>query len=1067
MQRRPCAAFDAVSVVVRIRPEGDPSLHLTHCGEPSESGECSLRVSAPPEGFDDNDCGGAGGGGGGGSRTPGKPSRSSSRTPSKGTSASSSTPWKTPRRPAAKNFAFDAVLDGQVDNAAAFETCAPLVSSALDGINGTIFAYGSTGSGKTHSMMGGGGDPGVIPRAVAMLFDEIGRRGATVEGDPSTEAGHGVEYEVRLSFVELYNNRFRDLLHQQPGRKGISRRHSETSTASSSSSSSSSSGSGSGGGGGAKPFLGDAPASLEIKRDRHGMSLQGSDTLRQRVDSAAEAMALVDAGKRARVTAETALNGASSRSHAILCLNVASTDGATGASRRAKLYIIDLAGSEQLAASADEKSDSTAAETLAINLSLTALANVLSALSKQGGNGNSSQQQPPQQELWLVPYRDSKLTHLLRDSLGGTARTVMLAHVRPTPAHHRQTLQTLAYAARARLIVAAPAAKLDMSGAVGGGKLSAAELARATEAAVAKATAGLRSELESAAAAHAAAQTTLSEQLGQRDERVAALEKEHVQLRRLADPHLFEQLSRMRAALDDTIAKASEDATFAAAELEAADAAAADARDQAAAKVKATALAAQEESRAHAGEALALRDECTGLATKLATLRDDGRSRGVALVAVQGELEATREAAAAAQEAQEAQRAKLEAQRDALVKRLTAAGGASDERAASVSVAAAKLGSQLAAAQQRCAELESLDADQRRLREFAGKGKARAEEESGRLGEELRQARARVAELEAESARLQKALGMAEAAATARAAEAKAAGAQLTEARVAAAAAEAAAATVRGIAEAATVAAAAAAAAAAAKTSPATATSAPAPVGAGGLLRGWSRSPLPSTPDEEEAAVSSPSPAPSARRSRRSSSTKKESSQKAAAGTKQPKKRSASASKAKKALVVQPEPVLEEVAEEEEAEEEEAEVPPPRKAVAAASTRKRSRVSAAVSILDDDDDDDDDQGGPAQAKPAAATKRPRRSTARKTSYAELADEEQLVRAPLSPCVVQPQAASTAVVEVGKGKAAPKRRKLMPKHAVAAGGVGSFLSGMKGRAMKAPKLKLVGGNKENA
>jgi hypothetical protein len=1037
---------DAVSVVVRIRPEGDPSLHLTHCGEPSESGECSLRVSAPPEGFDDNDYDGAGGGGGG-SRTPGKPSRSCSRTPSKGTSASSSTPWKTPRRPAAKNFAFDAVLDGQVDNAAAFETCAPLVSSALDGINGTIFAYGSTGSGKTHSMMGGGGDPGVIPRAVAMLFDEIGRRGATVEGDPSTEAGHGIEYEVRLSFVELYNNRFRDLLHQQPGRKGLSRRHSETSTASSSSSSS-----------GAKPFLGDTPAPLEIKRDRHGMSLQGSDTLRQRVDSAAEAMALVDTGKRARVTAETALNGASSRSHAILCLNVASTDGATGVSRRAKLYIIDLAGSEQLAASADEKSDSTAAETLAINLSLTALANVLSALSKQGGNGNSGNSSQPQQELWLVPYRDSKLTHLLRDSLGGTARTVMLAHVRPTPAHHRQTLQTLAYAARARLIVAAPAAKLDMSGAVGGGKLSAAELARATEAAVAKATASLRSELESAAAAHAAAQATLSEQLGQRDERVAALEKEHVQLRRLADPHLFEQLSRMRAALDDTIAKASEDAAFAAAELEAADAAAADAKDQAAAKLKATALAAQEESHKHAGEALVLRDECTGLATKLATLRDDGRSRGVALAALQGELEATREAAASAAAAQEAQRAKLEAQRDALVKRLTAAGGASDERAASVSVAAAKLASQLAAAQQRCAELESLDADQRRLREFAGKGKARAEEESGRLGEELQQARARVAELEAESARLQKALSMAEAAATARAAEAKAAGAQLTEARAAAAAAEAAAATARGIADAAT-----AAAAAAAKTASATATSAPAPpmsTSAGELLRGWSRSPLPSTPDEE--AASSPSPAPSARRSRRSSSTKKESSQKAAAGTKQPKKRSASASKAKKTLVVQPEPVLEEVAEEEEECEE---VPPLRKAVAAASTRKRSRVSAAVSILDDDDD----QGGTAQAKPAAATKRPRRSTARKTSYAELADEEQLVRAPLSPCVVQPQAASTAVVEAGKGKdkAAPKRRKLMPKHAVAAGGVGSFLSGMKGRAMKAPKLKLVGGNKENA
>ena len=203
--KKSCAP-DAVTVVVRIRPEGDPRDRLTECGEPSASGERWLRVCPPPQGYDDDEdmdgggggSGGGGGGGGGGSRTPGR----------KRGNASSSTPWKTPRRPAAKRFAFDGVIDSGDDgssssgggngNAAAFARCMPLIESALDGVNGTIFAYGSTGSGKTYTMQGDAEDPGVIPRAVAALYDEIGRRG-TIEGDPSTEPGMGTEFEVRSS----------------------------------------------------------------------------------------------------------------------------------------------------------------------------------------------------------------------------------------------------------------------------------------------------------------------------------------------------------------------------------------------------------------------------------------------------------------------------------------------------------------------------------------------------------------------------------------------------------------------------------------------------------------------------------------------------------------------------------------------------------------------------------------------------------------------------------------------------------------------------------------------------
>ena len=337
--------------------------------------------------------------------------------------------YKTPTRPRTRRFTYDKVYaEGADDHKNVYtDLVEPLVETVLSGRNGTVLAYGSTGSGKTHTIFGGSNgldeerETGVVFKLAERLF----------------EATQGEKAEIRLTFVELYNGAFRDLL---------------SGSASSTASSSSSSARG-------PRLLPPTPSrrtpglrryssvnfstrsrnepdeKIVMRQDRkRNVFLMGTKTLRTRVKTAEAALKLIRDGCKSRQMAATRLNARSSRSHSIITFEVHRNK------RVSKLRIVDLAGSERLSMTGVAHDPVALAETQSINLSLSTLASVLSILSK------------PDSESWLAPYRDSKLTMILRDSLGGNSRTVLLTHARQTPEHVQQTLVTLAFAARAKRI---------------------------------------------------------------------------------------------------------------------------------------------------------------------------------------------------------------------------------------------------------------------------------------------------------------------------------------------------------------------------------------------------------------------------------------------------------------------------------------------------------------------------------------------------------------------------------------------------------------------------------------
>ena len=290
-----------------------------------------------------------------------------------------------------------------------FEQAVPLVNAALEGANATIFAYGQTGSGKTHTMIGTDSTPGVVPRAVEHLWRAI------------ADAGDSVEYQVYLTYVELYNDGWRDLLatSSQPGQKMLPAE---------------------------AAAVRKQQAQIQLREITGGRGrpptsyLEGSDTFRTPVGSLDQLRELIAFGSRARAVGTTTLNERSSRSHAVITLNVHSTPKGSTVLRTGKLNLVDLAGSEAL--TTDTQSVQTV-ETRAINKSLTSLCDVLQALSKNSRRPHGAPVQP-------VPYRNHKLTRLLADSLGGNSHTLMIAAVQRSHTHFRSTLTTLKYASRAR-----------------------------------------------------------------------------------------------------------------------------------------------------------------------------------------------------------------------------------------------------------------------------------------------------------------------------------------------------------------------------------------------------------------------------------------------------------------------------------------------------------------------------------------------------------------------------------------------------------------------------------------
>lgn len=277
-----------------------------------------------------------------------------------------------------RQFTFDFVFDESHSQQFIYETSSyDIVESVFQGYNGTIFAYGQTGCGKTHTMLG---DPasetgrGVLPRCFfhcrAIQLGETGR-----------------QFLLRVSFLEIYNEQVFDLL--TPGRE---RR--------------------------------------EVK-EAPGTGVFVKDLAMLPASSLEEMLRLLDRGTKARAVAETAMNKESSRSHCIFTVHVEAADTPAGQPRftASKLNLVDLAGSE--------RSDRTHAqgdrlkEGAKINLSLTALGNVIKALV----DGKAKH----------VPYRDSKLTRILQDSLGGNTRTLMLAAISPASDSFEETLSTLKF----------------------------------------------------------------------------------------------------------------------------------------------------------------------------------------------------------------------------------------------------------------------------------------------------------------------------------------------------------------------------------------------------------------------------------------------------------------------------------------------------------------------------------------------------------------------------------------------------------------------------------------------
>ncbi|XP_051578545.1 kinesin-like protein KIF3B [Myxocyprinus asiaticus] len=286
-----------------------------------------------------------------------------------------------------KTFTFDAVYDmGSKQNELYDYACKPLIESVLLGFNGTIFAYGQTGTGKTYTMEGVSTNPetrGVIPNSFHHIFTQISR-------------SQNQQYLVRVSYLEIYQEEIRDLLCK------------------------------------------DNNKTLELKENPE-LGVYVKDLSSVVTKNIKEIEHVMNLGNQSRSVGFTKMNERSSRSHAIFVITVECSEmGIDGEEhiRVGKLNMVDLAGSERQSKTGVQ--GQRFKEATKINLSLSALGNVISALV----DGKSTH----------VPYRDSKLTRLLQDSLGGNAKTVMVATIGPASCHYDETLTTLRYANRAKNI---------------------------------------------------------------------------------------------------------------------------------------------------------------------------------------------------------------------------------------------------------------------------------------------------------------------------------------------------------------------------------------------------------------------------------------------------------------------------------------------------------------------------------------------------------------------------------------------------------------------------------------
>ncbi|KAK2854215.1 hypothetical protein Q5P01_006876 [Channa striata] len=262
-----------------------------------------------------------------------------------------------------------------------------ILENALQGYNATLLAYGQTGSGKSYSMMGYGPNKGLVPKLCDRLFQAI-------RGNQDMR-----QCQVFFSMLEIYNEQVVDLLS----------RGSRT------------------------------PGGLRVREEQQrGFYVEGLRTVP--CDSATQVEQLMDQGTRTRTTAATHMNANSSRSHMLIILQLKQIFSKENTTKQSNINLVDLAGSERQRLSGSEAD--RLKEGTAINLSLTTLGNVISALADVAVG----------KKVIHIPYRDSVLTKLLQSALGGNSRTVMIATLSPADICYEESLSTLRYAERAKRI---------------------------------------------------------------------------------------------------------------------------------------------------------------------------------------------------------------------------------------------------------------------------------------------------------------------------------------------------------------------------------------------------------------------------------------------------------------------------------------------------------------------------------------------------------------------------------------------------------------------------------------
>ncbi|XP_029990171.1 kinesin heavy chain isoform X2 [Sphaeramia orbicularis] len=283
-----------------------------------------------------------------------------------------------------KSYVFDQVFPTNTTQEQVYNACAKqIVKDVLGGYNGTIFAYGQTSSGKTHTMEGNLHDPqgmGIIPRIAEDIFEHI------------FAMDENLEFHIKVSYFEIYMDKIRDLLDV-------------------------------------------TKTNLSVHEDRNRVPYVKGCTERF-VTSPEEVMDVIDEGKANRHVAVTNMNEHSSRSHSIFLINIKQENVETEQKLSGKLYLVDLAGSEKVSKTGAE--GAVLDEAKNINKSLSALGNVISALAE----GTKSH----------VPYRDSKMTRILQDSLGGNCRTTMFICCSPSSYNDVETKSTLMFGQRAKTI---------------------------------------------------------------------------------------------------------------------------------------------------------------------------------------------------------------------------------------------------------------------------------------------------------------------------------------------------------------------------------------------------------------------------------------------------------------------------------------------------------------------------------------------------------------------------------------------------------------------------------------